>query len=310
MAAAALMAVSCTEKGPEVNGENGGNSGNVENGGGNTPVEPAKVAFSIEGSVLAFRSPSLDGNGAGNFNKGDKNTVFFSDSKGTMRTAMQYTYGNTCLWDDLGLSSNEEVSVTACWPEFQASDKDAIMTEASSFVWNASTGKGKSDLLLAAPAKAVAGKTENIKLLFSHKLHKFVVELSAAEGEDISSEELASAEIRLSGVLPEIPVTLATSSLGDAKGSAVEFSETGSKAWFIIPPQPSGEMTVTVNFAGKVFTTKVSECSIDGKPVETLESGKVFSLKVAVSKEKPFTIIGQAISGWESQGSADGSFEL
>ena len=306
MAAAALMAVSCSETEPDGNGGNGGNGDN----GDHTPVEPAKVEFKIEGSVLAFRSPSIDENGAGNFSDGDKNTVFFSDGKSSIKTAMQYTYGSTCLWDDLGLATKEEVTVTACWPELSASDKDGLMSEAASFVWNASTGNGKTDLLLAAPAKAVANETENIKLSFSHKLHKFVVELSVAQGEEITPEELAKAEIRLSSVLPEIPVTLATSSLGDAKGTPAEFSETGAKAWFIIPPQPAGEMTVTVAFAGKTFTTKVSECNVDGKPLESLESGKTFTLKIAGSKEKPFTIVGQAISGWESQGSADGSIEL
>ena len=304
IASAALMStVSCTETDPEGNGGNGGKEDK-------NPDVPETAAFKIEGSVLAFRSPSLDENGAGNFSEGDKNTVFFSDAKGSLKTAMQYTYGSSCLWNDLELANKEEVTVTACWPELSASDKDGLMSEAASFVWNASTGKGKADLLLAAPAKAVAGETENIKLSFFHKLHKFVVELSIAQGEKITPEELASAEIKLSGVLPEIPVTLASSSLGNAKGTPAEFSETGGRAWFIIPPQPAGEMAVTVTFAGKKSTIKISECSIDGKPVESLESAKTFTLKIAVSKEKPFTIVGQAISGWESQGSADGSIEL
>ena len=296
---AAFMTVSCSEKEPNT----GGNSGNSN-------TEPKPVSFKIESSVLAFRSPSLDENGAGNFNDGDRNSVFFSDGKGSMKSAMQYTYGSTCLWDDLVLAADEEVSVTACWPELSATDKDGLMAEAEAYVWNSSKDNGKSDLLLAEPVSAVAGKTEKITLAFGHKLHKFSVELSAAEGEDISSEELAEAEIKLSGVLPEIKVNMASAALGTAQGKSADFSGKGSECWFIIPPQPAGQIELTVSFGGKDFTTKVADCNVDGKPVENLESGKVFTLKIGVSKEKPFTIVGQAISGWESQGSADGSIEL
>lgn len=298
--AAVFMAAACSEKEPVAGSGNGEN--NVEG--------QYEASFKVESSVLAFRSPLLDGNGAGNFSDGDRNTLFFSDAKGSLKTAVQYTCGSSCLWSDLGLDDMEEVSVTACWPELSASDKDGLMSEAASYVWNSMKDNGKSDFLLSDPVKATAGKTENIRLAFSHRLHKFAVELSAAEGEDISSGELASAEIRLEGVLPEVPVTLATSSLGSARGIPSGFSETGTKAWFIIPPQPSGEMTVSVLFADKTFTVKVAGCNVAGKPVENLESGKVFTLKIAVSREKAFTVTGQAISGWESQGSADGTIEI
>lgn len=276
----------------------------------NKPSYNEKVSFKIESSILAFRSLALDENGAGGFSQGDKNTLFFSEEGGRLLCACQYTYGNRYMWSELGFSENKNLTLTASYPELPGKDMGELLSNAENYIWNSASGNALSDLLLSAPVQAVAGLTENIKLSFSHKLHKFKVELVAAEGEDISAEELASSDIVLRGVLPEIPVIFKSSELGASLGEPAEFSRKGSNVFFIIPPQQSGDISVSVLFAGKSFNQKVSEITVDGKPVAFLESGRVFALKIAVSKEKPFSVIGQSISGWGSQGVAEGRIEI
>ena len=86
-------------------------------------------------------------------------------------------------------------------------------------------------------------------------------------------------------------------------------SVNGKAADFIIPAQEVGTMEVVFNVNGSVHAFKLRECKVDGQSLTELKNGMSFELNVTVSKNG-FTITGQTIGAWGTQGSFSGTIIL
>ena len=68
-------------------------------------------------------------------------------------------------------------------------------------------------------------------------------------------------------------------------------------------------MEVVFHVNGQDHSFKLSECTVNGRPLTELKSGMKLELNVTVDKGG-FTITGQNISAWGEQGSANGNIIL
>lgn len=135
-------------------------------------------------------------------------------------------------------------------------------------------------------------------------MHRLVVALEA-DGATITNGDLADAKVTVARFYPESVINLFTATVEDVSGSVAQMQAKGTGVSFILPPQPVGdiEVKIEVNSYAQVF--KLSDLKVASSPLTHLESGKAFTLKVRVSKSS-FTITGQGIGPWGSQGEANG----
>lgn len=258
------------------------------------------VTFSIAANIRGItRAPQLDATGAGSFAKGDVNTLFFQNGNGALEKTFSYTHGNSYYWNDLELKQPiDGLKVSACYPPAEAANPQA-------YTWDVTSEKNLTPDLLAAPAQSVQQNvTQQVNLKFHHLMHQFAVKLEA-DGTTVTPSSLNTAVLTLSQWLPAASVNLLTAEVLNATGTPTQKALTGDKGSFILPPQSVGEIQLNVQVDNHTQTFKLSDIQIDGKPVNRLESGKTLSLTIQVSKGS-FTITGQAINGWESQGEANG----
>ena len=258
------------------------------------------VTFSIAASIQGItRAPQLDATGAGTFANGDVNTLFFQNGNGALEKTFSYTHGNSYYWNDLGLDHPiDGLKVSACYPPADAANPQA-------YTWDVTSAKNLTPDLLAAPATALKQNvTEQVNLKFNHLMHQFAVKLET-DGTSVAPSSLNTAVLTLSQWLPAATINLLTAEVLNATGAPTQKVLTGGKGSFILPPQSVGEIKLNVQVENHTQTFKLSDIQIDGKPVNRLESGKILSLTIKVSKES-FTITGQTINGWESQGEANG----
>ena len=245
------------------------------------------------------RTPQLDAQGQGTFSNGDVNTVFFLDTDNHCLENFSYTYGKTYYWNDFQLNEvGTEMKVAACYPAVKAD-------QPARFVWNVTSPENATpDFLAASPVSVKSGITQQVPLDFSHLMHRLVVALEA-DGTTITNGDLADAKVTIARFYPESVINLFTATVEDVSGSVAQMQAKGTGVSFILPPQPVGdiEVKIEVNSYAQVF--KLSDLKVASSPLTHLESGKAFTLKVRVSKSS-FTITGQGIGPWGSQGEANG----
>lgn len=245
------------------------------------------------------RSPQLDENGAGHFNNGDKNTLFFQSNENQHLLTFSYTYGEKYYWMDLELPKDtKDCKISACYP--------AVTTATpATFAWDVVKEKSNSDLLVAAPATAKTDSSNPVRLTFTHALHKLAVEL-IADGTSITQDQLAQAELSCSNFMPVANVNLLEGKAVSASGSLAKLDATGAKSNFIVPAQAVGTMEINLKLGDRTASYKLSSCQVRNQPLAELLSGQSFTLKIRISKNS-FTIVGQDISGWGNQGEFEDS---
>ena len=265
----------------------------------NEDMPETRSEFKVVSSILPLtRAPQLDQNGAGHFVNGDKNTVFFQSQEQQNLLKFTYTYGDKYYWQDLGLPANEKsVKVSACYPAVD-------VLEPAAYEWNV-LSQADSDLLVAAPVAANTESSEPVSLSFTHALHKLVVELQA-DGTTMQSGDLKDAEISVNNFMPVAVVNFLSGKATSAKGELSKMAKKGTSAAFIVPAQAVGTMQIIVKLGNREAKYDLSSCQVSGQPLQNLLSGQSFKLKIKVSKSS-FSIVGQNISGWGSQGESEGT---
>lgn len=260
-------------------------------------VENKPAEFRIISSVHATRAPQLDANGAGKFNDDDQNSVFIHTSDNNLLKNFTYVYGKNYFWEDFRLPQEvKQCEVSACYP--------VVTTDTpENFAWDIEKQSNMPDFLMAAPVSADTQSSSPVVLTFSHALHQLRVILKP-ETESITEEMLSKAEISCRNLYPVANLNLLQGKPVSASGDRTSLSRTGKEVSFIIPEQPVENMEIVIRLKDREKVFQLSSCTINGQPLTRLEYGKSFTLNIGVNEENVF-IIGQEISGWEDQGSAD-----
>lgn len=264
----------------------------------NAGTMPADGRIEIVTGVEALtRAPQLDGTGAGNFQTGDTFTLTVSSNGKNVQNA--YTVGSTTLyWQDLGVEG-DKASFAGCYPNHEEAD-------ASTFEFDVRSALD-ADLLLAPAVEAKKG-AKSVTMPFRHAMHKLVVKYVAAD---------TYATGALSGISTSLHAhTVCTVDM--AKGAVAERSaktpadytaKSGENvSWLVVPQnRESVKLTVTLDGQSREFT--LPEMTTEGKPLTTLDGGKMLSVTLRVSKNG-ITLEGTTIGKWEDQGSIDGEIEI
>ena len=250
------------------------------------------------------RAPQLSENGAGKFQDGDQNTLFFSNTSKTQQlSSFLYTYGQTYYWDGLGIpAETPTVNVAAIYPTVNTdTPKD--------FKWNVTASHDVKDVLLAPAVQVATNSASPVQLNFVHALHNLKIELSAS-GVDVSNETLKQTKIICRNFKSEAQINLLEGKVIGATGTAATVQTTGKSASFILPAQAVGTIEIELQLQNKNKVFRLADCLVNGESLKELKSGNVFTLQVEVSKNNGFVINGQSIAGWGNQGSYNGEFVL
>ena len=100
-------------------------------------------------------------------------------------------------------------------------------------------------------------------------------------------------------------IDLLSAEVKGASGTMARLESTGVESAFILPPQTVGTIEVKVELEDRSQTFRLSECKVNSSFLTQLQSGKFFTLVISVSRGS-FTITGQDIDPWGSQGEANG----
>ena len=262
--------------------------------------ETKPAAFRVESSISKIhilRSPALDEQGAGQFQTGDVNTLFFAREDGQFVSSFAYTYGTSYFWSDLKLPADlQRCRISACYPQVSTDTPE-------NYSWDVMTAQPTADLLVASPVTAEVN-AQQVRLTFAHLMHKLKVVLVSGAS-TVSQDVLDAASISFRQVLPVAKVNLLQGQVLSASGQPVAFEAHGAQAAFIVPAQPAGKMEVLVKVNGQTAVFPLAEMTTQqGGLLQRLESGKTFTVTIKVT-EKDFVVISQDISGWEDQGSSD-----
>ena len=261
------------------------------------PASPDDRKVNITAVVSAnepvSKSPVLDADGSGNFSKGDVIglTVIGKDGESGL---YRYEIGGAgLLWKDINVTSdNGRVDFSAVYPEQKISD--------GKFTFGLSSLDSDTDrdLLLARTAGVSEGSEENIDLVFGHAMHRLVVKYTVEEGID------ADAVATSCKALASCTVDMASLSVDAVSGSTAGFEKTGREVSFIIVPQKSSDVTLSVTSDGTEKTFALTDIQGTSVPSD-LEGGKQLTVELSVSKGR-IEIGNVSISGWESQGTIGG----
>lgn len=263
-------------------------------------IDELHPEFRVSSSILAVsRAPQLDQSGAGKFVSGDQNTLFFHTSRQEFVLAHLYIYGQKYFWNDFPLPPKmEDLFISACYPP-------VVTDTPENYRWDIREKADFNDLLIAAPISVKQGTRESISLAFTHAFHRLVVELKP-ENSSITEDMLKEATIVCCNVHPVAILNLLEGTVIGADDDMAEFSVSGAKAVFILPPQQIADMKIKVTVAGRSITYNLSDCRIEGKQVNSLLGGYSLDMKINVSQSS-FTIVGQEINGWGIQGEIEHS---
>lgn len=267
------------------------------------PDVPHNAVFSVTGDIRPVeRTPQLDGNGAGKFSDGDRNTLFFTPVDGEGTETFVYTYGRVYHWSDLGLTTSAgEISVAACYPVVETPTPE-------DFVWDITANPSQSDFLLAKPARTTNGSEQPVTLSFGHVMHLLKVNLQA-DGTTVDEGQLAQAGISCRNVLPAAHFNLTAGTVLTASGTPCTLSAQGREAAFVLPAQQVGKIEVVIRLKEREVVFPLADSTIGGQPLTELRSGESLTLTLRVS-ENAFTISGQEISGWGNQGEINDSITI
>ena len=154
----------------------------------------------------------------------------------------------------------------------------------------------KSDLLWATETGSSTNATSK-SLVFTHKLSKIEVKLHPGEGYSVS--DIASAEVRMRGVLPTITIDPTDGSLGAASGTATlikarltedHLSEATPYALYeaIVPPQVAPTAFLNIKIGEKIATVAAD--------VATFVSNKRYLYGITITESE--ISVTNTVTGW------------
>ena len=261
--------------------------------------ENATPEFKIVSSITPVtRTPQLNSDGSGRFEKGDVNTLFFHDKEELLHT-FDYSNGQRYYWSDLNLPA----TLTHCY--LSATYPQVSTSTPSHFSWDVLKNYPTSDFLVAIPVEININSGSPIRLSFSHVLHRLSVELTSGEP-NVTDDILQQGEIVVRHFQPVAILDLLAGKAVSASGNLAELNANGKQTTFIIPAQNVGSAEVVIRLNERQHVFRLADLQLNGMDLKNLESGKTLTLKIKVSKSS-FTIVGQTISGWGSQGEFEDS---
>lgn len=263
-----------------------------------TPELGSKINLSA--NIEPITRVSLDQTGKGYFTTGDQLQLTISGSS-TENLIEAYTVGTTELfWNDLGFAtSTRQVNFAGCYPVLEGSG--------TTRTFNLATAEEK-DLLLAPAVSVERGTTNTVKLSFRHAMHRLRIVYAATE--DYATDELQQITTRCTAK-SECQVDIAAGTVSQTlSGTSTFENASASEALFLLPPQNSSDVTLTVVLAGKNVTLNLAQWLEDAGQAQTaLEGGKELQVVMRVSKEG-ISFGGMEIVGWGSQGTVEGDIIL
>ena len=255
------------------------------------PAESDFLKLEIRTDIAAVtKAPQLNDDGSGAFVSGDAFTVLSHHPLTETASTFDYHVGTTEMyWQNLHLPSEQgTVNFFACYPTQSLADGsfDFDLTQAEN-----------PDLLLASTQSVKIG-TESVAMTFQHVMHRLVVRFSTdpsyASAEDIQTVCTAKSTCR---------VNLREGSIDNSSSQKASFTSYGQTATFLIVPQQSSDVTLTVHVGQDTKTIQLSDLL---PSIDQLQTGKQLSVSLAV-KEGKVELEGAMIEGWGNQGSIDGS---
>ena len=195
--------------------------------------------------------------------------------------------------------SGETLTMVALHGNFSYTEGDALPATISHSVETDQTTAGnyeKSDLLWATETGNSTNATGK-SLVFTHKLSKIEVKLHPGEGYSVS--DIASAEVRMRGVLSTITIAPTDGSLGAASGTATlikarltedHLSEATPYALYeaIVPPQVAPTAFLNIKIGEKIATVAAD--------VATFASNKRYVYDITI---KEFEVnVTSSIASW------------
>lgn len=255
-----------------------------------------EAAININTSIDALtKAPQLDGDGKGDFSKGDVFTLAVSSGNSSENQQFDYTVGTSQLyWKDVTLvPSDGKVVFSACYPKQKLSD--------GAFVFDLAKADYK-DLLLSRTSGIELGTESTVALPFRHAMHRLVLNYTV-EG-DI---ELPDDGIETScNAISSCTVGLLSGTLEVNPSSKTSFTAKGRSAEFILVPQNASEVSFEVK-AGDIDRTFTLD-ELDQK-VTSLEGGHKLTVNMVINDGK--IIFGDStIEGWGDQGTVGGEIIL
>lgn len=245
---------------------------------------------------------SMDQTGKGSFSTGDRLQLTISGAS-TENRIEEYTLGTTALyWEDLGFAtSTQQVRFAGCYP---------ALTEGSGTIreFNVATAD-EPDLLLAQAVSVERGTASVVNLTFRHAMHRLRITYTTTG--DYTREELQQITTNCKAKT-SCKVDLANGSVYQTLStvSALTPATATDAATFLLPPQASADVTLTVALANKSLEINLAQWLSDaGQAQQTLEGGKELQLTIRVGKEG-ISFGGMEIVGWGSQGSVEGDIIL
>lgn len=252
------------------------------------------------------KAPALNEDGSGGFIDGDRFTILTSLGDQAVKTS-EYTVGMDWLtWDELGYPTGTKVSFAACYPVTE-------MTSDWTYTFDCQTAQYK-DLLLAASREVDSYSTSPVLLNFKHALHMLEINISA-DVEDYTEEELKNLTLTCTA-RKSCTVDVKRGVLGDTGSETATFQSLGTKAVFILPPQPTADVTIELSLGESITNMTLAEL-LDKfeKPQTALRSGSRIKLNVKIRREEgssklPIEMGDATIEPWEDQAIVNGTIDM
>lgn len=234
------------------------------------------------------RAPQLSDNGQGNFADGDIFTLQVSAPSG-QTTLFDYEVGTTALyWQDIKLNETDKsVDFHACYPKQSLSS--------GKFTFNLESASNKD--LLWAHKKGVAVATETpVELDFEHAMHRLVINFNSDS--HLSSDQYSTVCTAKS----TCEVDLVAGTLNTTASSKASFTETGTKAVFLLVPQKTSDVTLRITAGAE---TKEIPLNTIATSIDELKGGMQLTVNLKV-KDGSIQFDGTTISAWGEQGTVEG----
>lgn len=264
-----------------------------------SPAPGSKINLSTR--IEPLTRISMDQTGKGSFTTGDNLQLVISGSSAETRIET-YTVGTTELfWKDLGFAtSTRQVRFAGCYPALTGGSGTTRTFDL--------TASEEKDLLLAPAVSVERGTAEAVNLSFRHAMHRLRIVYAATE--DYTTNALRQVTTRCTAKAA-CEVDLAAGTVSRTLSGTGTFEQaSASEALFLLPPQNSSDVSVTVKLDGREITINLAEWLEEaGQAQPTLEGGKELQVTMRVSKQG-ISFGGMEIVGWGSQGSVEGDIIL
>lgn len=256
--------------------------------------------INLSANILPLTRINVDESGKGSFTSGDIISLTVSGLEMTSQI-LKFEIGNTALyWKDLNLPSGiQDVNFAGCYPVLER-------TSGSIGTFDVSSAADK-DLLLAPAVSVKSGSSNSVDLAFSHALHRLRIIYSSSG--DYTQEELQLISTKCSAK-STCEVDLVKGVLSRTLSQTATFTAKSSDAVFLLPPQESAGVTLSMELFGQKKEFKLSDWMQQYDHMqEMLEGGKELRLTINVSKSG-ISFGDMTIGAWGDQGSVEGDIIL